>query len=169
MLDPVHHITTGTIGRSEPLPAKLNGQKIYRTFEVDAMPGLPADEQMIVDYVFRQLHPELAKLSNGSYRVDITNLVIDTAGRVVYYDGLGLRDYSDMGTTEGNENADKIIWKAVEQAFSDAPPIQPATLHNSPVPVLLDVFFIAYEIAVNNHNVTINKLWDNKPVVKNIR
>ncbi len=84
--DPVTgNITIGVV-RREPMPEKINGLYIPKC-DLDTPAVFPGKEKYLTKYLLEHLSPELSKLNDGEYTINVS-LFIDQKGKVgaFYYD-----------------------------------------------------------------------------------
>ena len=75
----------------DPAPIKMNGQLILR--EVDKYPYFKGDDKNLRAYLLKNLKNELSKLDDGTYRLDISSVLIGENGAIVYFDGPDIYNY----------------------------------------------------------------------------
>jgi len=143
----------GSITRRDSIPAKMNGNRIYRPGELTTQPEYLTES--IHSYLFRKIKPTLNDLPDGTYSLDINNIVIDTTGKIVYYDGIGLSHYTDTGALA----ISNILRMQIDDALYYAPTAIPGTKDSKNVAVLSDIYFMKYAIEVKEHNTIIKQTW----------
>ncbi len=97
LIDPVTNQESTKIFRKDPTPVKMNGQPIVH--ETDKDPYYTGNDKGLRDFLIKGLKKELSKLDNGSYRLDISNIIVDANGKIVYF------DYRDM---KRSKTADEV-------------------------------------------------------------
>jgi hypothetical protein len=106
----------------------------------------------------------LSKLPDGDYFLDIDNIIIDTKGKIVYYDYQGIfdkpltnKEMSDGVKQTYLQIADDIkkpLGKKIEKLFTNAPVCKPGQKDGKPVISRTDINFYGYRITVKSHAVT---------------
>lgn len=137
--------------KNEVVPLKMNGVKVYKNYEVVAPPAYYAEFGALEDYLFRELKEELNKLPDGDYSLVVDNVVVDGAGKLVYY------EYHEM---KGNipEKFRKSIRSRLDTLMVKAPPFRPGQVvsHQNSI-VFTDITTKNYIIQVRKHKATIIK------------
>ena len=103
IIDPVTGKENTVVARLAPKPVKMNGKQIPA--DVDKQPYFTGSDDGLRAYVLKRLRKELDKLDDGMYELDISNIVIDETGKIVYFDFAGVRGNKlDDGTTSAANN-----------------------------------------------------------------
>lgn len=84
LVDPVTGKEIMKVMQRDPAPIKMNGKKIADPS--DESPAFTGSEKDLRNYLLLNMRHELGKLDNGSYRLDISNIVIDEHGKIAYFD-----------------------------------------------------------------------------------
>ena len=155
LIDPVTAKEIGKVVKHDPIPEKMNGTQIYRTNELTTPPQPYAENGSITDYLFRQLSKDLNRLPDGTYRIDINNIVLDQKGKIVYYEGIGLCHTDNTKAISMKE----LITPKIDNILHDMPALKPGKVNSNAVIVMSDISFMAYEIEVKNHKTTIKQIW----------
>ncbi len=151
----------GSFSKHE-VPAKLNGEEIFRKNELTEEPGLT--EEKIADVILKGLPEMLDGLPDDTFQIYLCDVVIDKQGRIACYsNSIGISHGMRFGNI--SSFAESRILDMIRDLVKEIPARQPGRIGGEPVPVLLDLFFNAYEIRILDHQVTTLKLWDNKPKV----
>jgi len=144
---------TRTIRTDAPMPVSLNGQKIYPDGNTDGLCGGSAFGYSLRSYLFEQLQDELAKLEDGDYELWLSNVVIDTTGKVAYYDTFSLQ--------RGPIRSKKLIKWSIQTAVStkirhvlDNIELLPGQNENKTVPFVLHQPLITATVVVAGHKVS---------------
>ncbi len=88
MIDPVSGNTTTKVIIKDPTPIKMNGKTIVE------YPNEPArytgGDKDLRKYLLTNMREELGNLKEGYYKLEISDIIIDANGKIVYF------DYQDM-------------------------------------------------------------------------
>jgi hypothetical protein len=161
LTDPVTNQETIKFVKHEPVPMKMNGIDIYgNQFHPDNidMPAPYAKDGSVEDHILKGISKDLNKLTDGIYRIDLGNVVVDATGRIVYYEYGGI-------TSQGHNNnipkdIEKTIAGHIDDLLNSVPVMKPAKLNNKPVIANPGVFLRQYRIDVKDHRSTITKSWN---------
>jgi|GEM_PF-1695125 len=82
---PIEVTALGKKRQSIPCPLTLNGEKIYSFMSPNVKPAQPVGFNL-PDYVFNSIKPDLEKLPDGEYILQLMNLVLDKKGKLAYFD-----------------------------------------------------------------------------------
>ncbi len=132
--DPVSGELSMAIVHSQPMPLKLNDEKIYNDGELSFQNnnGVYTDNSSlnaedIKRHLLKGLEKELKALGDGKYSFAITNIVVDKKGNVVYfeydpistiYKGMFTRGPGKSVTKVPVPKIDEDVAKAIEQKIS---------------------------------------------------
>lgn len=143
-----------------PMPETINGIKIYKPAELTTQPQGYTQNGMLQDYVFRKISGMLNELPDGTYDLDISSLVIDKNGKIVYYEGEGFRQYNNRVP---DRTRDAIAAK-IDEILYDAPAMKPGQVNGNSVTSLSYITtFANYEIEVKDHQSSLKQTFsDNK-------
>jgi hypothetical protein len=155
LVEPVTGKTATKVTKRDPLPEKMNGNKIYSTDELTAQPQSYAQNGSLVDHVFRKLSKDFGKLPDGTFRLDINNIIIDEHGKIVYYEGIGLC----RATNNDAYKMKEAIANRIDEVLNNAPNLKPGKVGKNNVAVLSDISFMMYEVEVKDHQATIRQVW----------
>jgi hypothetical protein len=134
-------------------PVKMNGIKIVR--KADKAPYFTAPDKNIGSYLIKRIDRELAQLPDGTYVLQLNNVIIDEKGRVVYFDYGGLKPADSKGAQSIDEILQNNIRTKVQELMSKAPAYIPAALNGQNVPAYAGEY--ANELfAVKDHKVQQN-------------
>lgn len=156
LVDPVTAQEVVKYIKKDLVPVKMNGTTIYGSYVTGQPTSDPepyATNGSIPDYLFRNLSKDLNTLPDGTYRLDLTNVVVDLKGKIVYYEYSGLRDNTGKEPLE----LEKTLPGKIDKLLNNVPTLKPAKMNNNNVTALADAFFPAYKIEVKNHKATISK------------
>lgn len=153
LTDPVTGGEILKVVKKDPQPVKLNGAKIYSGDELTTPPQPYAANGKLEDYLLRNLDKELSVLADGTYRVQLGNVVTDKSGEVVFYEFYGI---TQDGTNKGvDPELKKMIATKIDIILTQAPAMQPAKVNNNSVPAKANVSMYRYRVVVKDHKVTI--------------
>lgn len=157
VIDPVSGETQRMYEKREPSPVTFNGKKVHSMQSVDRKPAMKGIEYG--DYLRGELAPVMETLSDGTYQVHISNMILDEKGKLVYYDFKGISKSPANGESAAEaqksitDEVNKSAAKAVADAF-DGLPINPAQVSGEPVIAYLDDFsFTYFTLEVKGHKV----------------
>ena len=173
VLDPITTEISTIIENPNPVPVKLNNMNIYAKGDVDTEPSLTWAK--LVRYIVQSSNQQVSALGNGEYQLNISNVILNAQGKIVYYnfDGISkihseghigkVDDNNIIATLNGSTNPAgiKIGWKKldertnksfskqIEYLMNKAPAYQPAKVQGSAVPYRLpehDVYQSSFTI-----------------------
>ena len=161
---PIQDRTTGLTTmqkvETESAPAFLNGKPIfgkeedYLLNDYDSRytdPVLIGDSKNISTHIFWQLKNEFDKLDDGEYYLRGKNMVINDKGRVVFYENVGIDNYTPTGDRKP-ENAEALI-KSIEEKMvsilNEEAKFKPALKDGQAIQTRFR--FGNYQIRVKNH------------------
>lgn len=133
----IRHITV-----KEPIPVSLNKQQIHIVEEASMLPV--SIEKNIKEYLLSKLAKDFQKLENGKYRFSFSNIVINSKGKIVYYDYDVLNGPFDnrfdfrMSVKASNASVMKTIDKKIARYMKKAPYFDEAELNRNKIPCLID-------------------------------
>jgi hypothetical protein len=116
----------------------MNGDKIYDLSEVTAGPIVIQANDKLQEHILNNVKGALAGLPDGQYRFNLTNIVVDKNGRIIYcnYKGVELV-IPDPKAKAISEKVQLRIEKAVTQYLKYMPTMAPGRVGNDHVAVLL--------------------------------
>jgi hypothetical protein len=156
IVDPVTDKKIKKVENKGTVPVKMNGRKIYRTYELFAAPATYLEFGPLGDYIFRELRDELNKLPNGNYVMLVDNIVVDDIGKIVYYEYHGMR--SDNPKTKVSAIHEKPIIKKLDMLMTKAAPFRPGQVQQYQNAIArTDITFDMYTIEIRDHKTTIKK------------
>ena len=170
VVDPVDGKEFKVVTTREKL-IKMNGEKIYQENPENSNadnPTIKYGEGKLEKYLTDKIRNEINKLGDGTYKIDVFDIVVDAKGKVVYYENNGLiRDvnlgldvitYDDPADKDKEEklvkdgvykkavylkkidpSLRKIIEDKVNDAMKNAPVLKPLIVNGEKVPYLLSV------------------------------
>lgn len=158
LLDPVQGKEVKKITEG-PLPATMNGKKIYELKEVTTVPtprpvNMPAEEYIL--YNIKQ-DKNLKELPDGTLYIHLRNIVVDENGKIRYFNYSGTRFSSVRDIAMRSVNDDNII-QQLKTLVANAPAMQPAMLNGKKVPVRLNTALTDYKVVVKDHVLSYSKL-----------
>lgn len=158
VFDPVTNQKLIKIIKHHAYPLTMNGRKIYNWDELGVAPKPPYTDSSFAAYLFKGLEKELAQLPDGSYPIDLYNIVIDTNGKAVYCSHQPWTDYIVNGST-GTEAIEKEINNRIDQLLADLPPFKPGMVNNEDVIALTDndIGTSTYQFVVRDHIASLKK------------
>jgi len=153
-------LTDPVTGKSEikyivknSIPVKMNGKKLLNTDEVTTQAEPPGKYKRIENHILRALNSEFEKLPDGSYMLDLHEIVLDNMGKIVFYEYNGI---SGKGATQAPpEEIKKAIMNKIDDIILSAPVYKPAKANGKAVPVRTDIFLSDYKIEISNHHVSL--------------
>lgn len=86
LMDPVTGAKTTSVMVIDAEPQSMNGKPIPVRDNQMAPPAYEGKYKNLRWYMLAKMQAELAKLPDGIYKLDVTNIVIDEQGRIVYFD-----------------------------------------------------------------------------------
>jgi beta-lactamase regulating signal transducer with metallopeptidase domain len=84
LVDPVTNEQIVKYIKFDPVIVKMNDRDIPK--DVDQQPSYTGSEKNLRDYLVIAMKNELSKLDDGQYALDITNILIDENGKIVYFE-----------------------------------------------------------------------------------
>lgn len=104
VIDPVTHNAKQVT--APPTPILLDGKKIYTTQDISSAPTLKnsaGKDIKLCMFIFQSLKSSLEKLDDGYYVPDINNAIIDSNGKLVYWQFSGIKQFHiTRGTAKYN-------------------------------------------------------------------
>jgi hypothetical protein len=146
LTDPVTGNEVVRITKKDPVPLKMNGAKIYKVDELSKEPRFNSKDYTIITYLFKCLGAATGnnsdpktKLPDGSYNLNIDNIVIGPDGHVVYYTfgGISKAEFSFDYKTPIPEERKKAIDKRIESILKNATGV-PGMVNGKKVPVVIN-------------------------------
>ena len=161
VLDPITTEISTIIENPNPVPVKLNYMNIYAKGDVDTEPSLTWAK--LVRYIVQSSNQHVSALGNGEYQLNISNVILNAQGKIVYYnfDGINKQQGREVIAPADNNNINatvngstnfvgrKFEWvkidertnrsfaTQVEYLISKAPAYKPAKVQGSAVPYRL--------------------------------
>ena len=130
-------ISINTHNWADP-PIKLNGNDIYESVGDNEIskPKIKSNDKSLADYLIRNLNSEFEQLADGKYNMIIGNVVINSQGKVVYYENKGIQKLgSDVDDAATNK---KPIINKIEALLNDKNlEFSPAIYRGKPVDYLI--------------------------------
>ena len=162
IVDPITNKEITKIIKQDPVPVKMNGNPIYGNYlngEPATNPEPYTKNGSLEDYLFKNLSKELDKLPNSVYTINLYNVIVDTKGKIVYYECDGIADYygglsRDKKISPANQ---KEITEKIKQLLNNVPAMKPATLNHKKVAATANTLFMNYTITVKDHEITVTK------------
>lgn len=104
VIDPITH--TPKQITSPGIPIQLDGRKVYTTQDLTSAPTLKNNDGKNIKlcvFVLQSLKSSLEKLDDGYYVPDITNAIIDSNGKLIYWQFSGIKQFRiTRGTAKYN-------------------------------------------------------------------
>jgi len=152
--DPVTGNELMQVRKTDPTPLKINGQKIYNLDEVTTLPKRKDKMYSIEEHLLSNLALAFNSFPDGSYRVQMADVVIDTKGKMAYFDYGGL-SYTDRGA-QNYTVPDDLVKKIGKELDGNAllAEMKPATFNGKNVAVHSDIYLAKYKFTVKNHVTT---------------
>ena len=142
-------------------PDKVNGEKIYPNWTLQTPATVNAANGKIEEYLVKKLTPTFNKLPDGNYYLDISNVVVDKNGKVIYYNYGGFREYDHNDDNDSNPKIPKnildAISKKIDPLMANAPKMNPGKVDGKNVFVVSDVSMAFYGITVKDHQTSRKK------------
>jgi len=144
-------------------PIKLNGEKIYN-LDVDKnveKPMYKSANKNLVSYIIQNAKKEMETLDDGNYFILIEDVVIDSKGKIAYFDNQGL---GQVGADIDKQAEKKQnIENKISDLMNNAPALKPAHVNSTPVPFFINSITCysygynnGWDFTVKNHKIT----WD---------
>ena len=124
LIYPVTGQETIKIVQLDPHPIKLNGKKIIEPSDGD--PAYTGSEKDLRNYLLLNMKHELGKLDNGSYRLDIDNIVIDENGKIAYF------DFHEMKRSKTTDEVKEITPQPASNIINASDPKIIVTINEGP-------------------------------------
>ncbi|MBX2906958.1 MAG: hypothetical protein KF744_13020 [Taibaiella sp.] len=170
-IDPVSHQHREMLLKGRPI--SIDGNKLYTTQELSTAPTAKdrsGKDIKLNEYIFQALKSTIESLDNGYYVPDITDVVIDSTGKLIYWQFTGIKEfhlthgdarynYSDLPLADSSIPTD-IQQTLKEQAtaiLQHFPHTTPGTIKNRPVNVAGDLFSKGNYIEVRDHKATLHQ------------
>ncbi len=84
MIDPSTGITTTKVVIKDPTPVMMNGKPVAET--PNEQPKYTGGDKDLRKYMLTNMRQELGNLKDGYYKLDISDIIIDENGKIVYFD-----------------------------------------------------------------------------------
>ncbi|XZF13616.1 M56 family metallopeptidase [Chitinophagaceae bacterium MMS25-I14] len=84
--NPETHATEKVILNSGRQPVTANDQKIFSNGEVNIPPVYSGIEKSLATLILKEVAPELSLLPDGTYTTELSRIILNTQGRVIYHD-----------------------------------------------------------------------------------
>jgi hypothetical protein len=154
-------------GTEATLPATMNGKKIYGYYEIPegTQPGTAVNSKAglssnnLKEYLLTNLADEFKKLANGSYFIELNDVVVDEKGKIVFFNFKGILINTREHDNGVNPKAkiDKAtqasIAAKVSRLMEDAPMHSPAMINGNAVPFLIDGISFSNPFIIKDHKV----------------
>lgn len=127
-LDPVTNEVGTVIENPNPIPLKLNNMNIYSKGDVEKHPSV--NGTTLRNYILQTISNQL---SDGEYRLLLSNVILNEKGKIVYYNYDGLE--KKTGTSAKKDAT--INTKTIEALIDKTPAYKPAIVYNNAVPYRL--------------------------------
>lgn len=127
-LDPVTNEVGTVIENPNPIPLKLNNMNIYSKGDVEKHPSVKGTT--LRNYILQTIGKQL---SDGEYRLLLSNVILNEKGKIVYYSYDGLEKKTGTSTKKDATITTKIIDNLIDKT----PAYKPAIVYNNPVPYRL--------------------------------
>ena len=153
--DPVTGAQTMQVTSVDPKPKTLNGQRIVDVDAITVRPLFKSKDFTFRNYLKAGILDALATLPDGSYNLNIGYIVLDSKGKVAYYEFSGISRYkfSHNDKVPIPEDLKKQVDKKIEQVLADIK-AQPAQLNGKNVPVIFLDDKVRNSVEVKDHKVT---------------
>jgi hypothetical protein len=86
VLNPVTGKESQVVTTLEPYPISLNGQPIVQEEKAEKVPVYEGAVTDLATTVFNYIMPDMDKLPDGNYKVNVFNIIIDEKGKLAYYE-----------------------------------------------------------------------------------
>lgn len=153
--DPVNGTRSPISFQQCAVPLKVNGEKIHYS-GLDIKPVFKNGD--LQQYVIDQAKAEFEKLSDGTYSLWLTVLIIDKQGKLAYYDNAILAPIPPEGesyNTHMDSREEKRIQTAISRALSGNILFTPGMIRGQPVIAPYEIPFPwSYKIVVKDHHAT---------------
>ncbi len=139
---------------SNPVPATMNGKKIYKLKEVTTPPQAIIGTQPLAEYLLDNLKGTIRefKVDSLTIKIELKNIIVDEKGTIVYFEFGSVKGWWEdetIRTLGRGELGDKI-----ESLLSKAPSMKPAMYNGKAVPAYTDVSLEYFEIDILKPAVT---------------
>jgi hypothetical protein len=147
--DPVTGKTVKKEVTKDALPVKMNKERIYNYDEV-TLPPMPANGKEVLQvYVIKGVLNDLAKLPDNIYYIDLSNVIIDSKGKPVYYEYGGI--IAKDNKTKVSADVKSAVDKKIDDLINRAPNYMPGKVNGYRVTVRTDIFYDTYKVQVKKH------------------
>lgn len=132
-------------------PATLNGEKIYSGTLMATAPQYRDKDTTLRFYILSNLQPEFAALPDGIYSLNLSDIVVDKNGRIVYSRYAGVEAQGRHKATVPDDLQMRIETR-LKQVIADMPQLIPARKNAVTVPFVYGSLPPAAAIEVKNHS-----------------
>ncbi len=154
IVDPVTGVERTMVTTLDPKPITMNGNKIYNSNELNKKTTFNIKEASIKEYLMNQIGKKLSQLPNGYYNMQVSNIVIDEKGKLVFYTFNGLtkmhidkNDQAAIPVVMKNE-IDKNIHNALNNLEGT-----PGQYQNTNAPSLVTEIDLNNSIEIKDHKI----------------
>ncbi|MES2702922.1 MAG: hypothetical protein V4649_09800 [Bacteroidota bacterium] len=134
------------------VPDKLNGEKIYDPSFMVTPPAFPARDTNLHFYIVNALRDEFSKLPDGNYNFDISNVVVNKEGRIVYCTYRGVESaLPKKRRVMVPDETQVLIENKLTSVLKNAPAMMPARKNAASVPFVIASLPPKACIQVKNH------------------
>jgi hypothetical protein len=134
----------------DPVPVKLNGDKIYSCAKDAEQPIFAGKEHDLWNYLFSKLQRNFEELPDGYYPLHLYNVVIDENGKLAFYQFEGVSNIDNLAASKRKSISEKI-----KELLDKSPEIKPAKVNGNNVAYWWSELGNEF-IIVNNHVATLN-------------
>ena len=136
--DPVTGKEVLKVFQHDPHVIKMNGKDI--TLEPDQQPNFTGNDKDLRDYLLKNMKNDLAILGDGLYTLDISNILVNEKGKIVYFNFGDIQWRKLPDDNANSKQAGQIPTKKQRQLFDKvcdlmdaAPEFKPATANGKKV------------------------------------
>ena len=154
-------------------PALIDGRKLYATRDLSSSPtvkGITRKDIKLSEYIFLALKSKMESLEDGYYVPDLKHIVIDSNGKLTYWQFYGLKEikiahgsskynYSDLplDSTRIPSESRHCINLETTALLQHFPIITPGRVNNRAVDVTGELFSKGNFIQVKEHVATLHQ------------
>lgn len=152
-------------------PQKLDGRPIYRAQDLTKSPTLKdsmGNDVKLSMFIFLATRQSFEELNNGRYVPDITDIIVDSTGRLVYWNFTGVKSFARFEGSGGYDplplvtglipkRLEKKLNKRVKKSLEQLPLSTPPHIGKQPVAVTGYLFSKGNYIEVKNHKATLHE------------
>ena len=124
VVDPVTGITTKKVITKDPTVIAMNGKSLGDNITDQAK--FTGSDKDLRQYLLRNMREELGQLKDGYYKLDISDIIIDQNGKIVYF------DYQDMKRGKALEEVKPHSTPSGPTIINASDPIIHVTINASP-------------------------------------